>query len=47
MPDAEAPTPQQVANHVREGMFRNDRASKWLGLQILEVAPTPATPTTS
>ena len=39
MPEAEAPTPQQVANHVREGMFRNDRASRWLGLQILEVAP--------
>ena len=39
MPHAEAPTPQQVADRVREGMFRNDRASKWLGMQILEVAP--------
>ena len=39
MPDAEAPTPQQVADRVREGMFRNDRASKWLGMQILEVTP--------
>ena len=39
MPDAEASTPQQVADRVREGMFRNDRASKWLGMQILQVAP--------
>ncbi|MBX3642014.1 MAG: hydroxyphenylacetyl-CoA thioesterase PaaI [Rubrivivax sp.] len=42
MPDAEAPTPQQVADRVREGMFRNDRASKWLGMQILQVAPGQA-----
>ena len=39
MPEAEAPTPQQVADRVREGMFRNDRASKWLGMQILQVTP--------
>ena len=42
MPDAEAPTPQQVADRVREGMFRNDRASKWLGMQILQVSPGQA-----
>jgi acyl-CoA thioesterase len=39
MPHAEAPTPQQIADRVRDGMFRNDRASKWLGMRILEVAP--------
>ena len=41
-PEADAPTPQQVADRVREGMFRNDRASKWLGMQILQVAPGQA-----
>jgi acyl-CoA thioesterase len=39
MPDAEAPTPQQTADKVRDGMFLNDRASKWLGMQILQVTP--------
>ena len=37
------PSPQQnaqaVADLVREGMFANDRASKALGMQVLEVAP--------
>ena len=42
MPEADAPTPQQVADRVREGMFRNDRASKWLGMQILQVTPGQA-----
>jgi acyl-CoA thioesterase len=42
MPEAEAPTPQQIADKVREGMFANDRASKWLGMQILRVAPGQA-----
>ncbi|MCI1193204.1 hydroxyphenylacetyl-CoA thioesterase PaaI [Calidifontimicrobium sp. SYSU G02091] len=32
-------TPQQIADHVREGMFANDRASKALGMQVLEVTP--------
>jgi acyl-CoA thioesterase len=32
-------TPQQIADRVREGMFRSDRASKWLGMQVCEVAP--------
>jgi acyl-CoA thioesterase len=45
MPDAQAdahahtPSPQQTADRVREGMFRNDRASKWLGMRIVEVTP--------
>jgi acyl-CoA thioesterase len=36
-----APTlsPQRTAEKVRDGMFRNDRASKWLGMQVAEVAP--------
>src|SRR5262245_5286312 len=36
-------TPQQIAERVRDGMFANDRASKWLGLEIVEVAPGRAT----
>ena len=40
MTDAAPPlSPQQTAELVREGMFRNDRASKWLGMQVAEVAP--------
>jgi acyl-CoA thioesterase len=39
MSGAEAPTPQQTADKVREGMFVNDRASKWLGIQVAEVTP--------
>jgi len=39
MPETVVPTPQQIADRVREGMFRNDRASKWLGMQVLEVGP--------
>lgn len=31
--------PQALADFVREGMFANDRASKGLGMRILEVAP--------
>ena len=42
MPDTDAPTPQQVAETVRDGMLRNDRASRWLGLQVLQVAPGEA-----
>lgn len=33
------PSPQQTADMVRDGMFVNDRASKWLGMQILQVTP--------
>jgi acyl-CoA thioesterase len=32
-------TPQQLAEHVRDGMLANDRASKSLGIRIVEVAP--------
>jgi acyl-CoA thioesterase len=30
---------QRTADKVRERMFVNDRASKWLGLQVLQVTP--------
>jgi acyl-CoA thioesterase len=33
------PTPQQVAVHVRDSMLANDRATKALGMQVVEVAP--------
>ena len=36
-------TPQQTADAVREGMFRNDRASKALGMRVVEVIPGCAT----
>lgn len=40
MTDAVPPlSPQQIADKVSEGMFRNDRASKWLGMRILKVNP--------
>ena len=32
-------TPQQIAERVRDGMFANDRASKMLGMRIVEVGP--------
>ncbi len=32
-------TPQQVAEHVRDGMLANDRATKALGMQVAEVTP--------
>jgi acyl-CoA thioesterase len=32
-------TPQQTADLVREAMFANDRASKGLGMQVIEVTP--------
>jgi acyl-CoA thioesterase len=32
-------TPQQLAEYVRDGMFANDRASKALGMRIVEVGP--------
>ncbi len=32
-------TPQQLAEHVRDGMVANDRASKWLGMRVVEVGP--------
>ena len=36
-------TPQQTADLVRLGLFRNDRASKALGMRIVEVTPGCAT----
>lgn len=32
-------TPQQLAEHVRDGMLANDRASRALGMRIVEVGP--------
>ena len=43
MTDAQAHSAQQTADLVREGMARNDRASKMLGMQIVEVTPGSAT----
>jgi len=34
-----ARSPQQTADHVREGMYARDRASRGLGMQVVEVAP--------
>jgi len=34
-----ARSPQQTADHVREGMYARDRASRGLGMQVLEVTP--------
>lgn len=31
--------PQQTAEHVRDGMLANDRATRWLGMSIAEIAP--------
>ncbi len=36
-------TPQQVAEATREAMWRDDRASKALGMQVLAVGPGSAT----
>ncbi len=36
-------SPQQTAERVRDGMFANDRASKMLGIRIVEVGPGTAT----
>jgi len=46
MPSAMSqPTPQQVAERVRDGMFRNDRAAQAMGMQVSEIAPGAATVT--
>lgn len=34
-----APTPQQIAERMRDGMWAGDRASRELGMQVLEIAP--------
>lgn len=36
-------TPQQIADHVRLGMLRNDRATRTLGIEVLTMAPGTAT----
>jgi acyl-CoA thioesterase len=36
-------TPQQVAEACRDAMWRDDRASRWLGMQVLAVGPGTAT----
>ena len=36
-------TPQQTADLVRERMFANDRASKALGMRVVEMSPGQAT----
>ena len=36
-------TPQQTAEYVRDGMLRNDPATRGLGIQVLEVGPGHAT----
>ena len=43
MADLNHAAAQRTADLVREGMFRNDRASKLLGMQIVEVRPGSAT----
>ena len=43
MADASTITPQQTAELVRSGLFANDRASKMLGMRIVEVGPGHAT----
>lgn len=40
---AEAATPQQTADLVREGMYANDRAARHLGMQITAMGPGSAT----
>jgi acyl-CoA thioesterase len=40
---ADARTPQQIAEAVRDGMFANDRASRGLGMEVLAVGPGRAT----
>lgn len=41
--DAPQRNAQQTAEHVRDGMWRNDRASKALGMQVVAVGPGSAT----
>ena len=35
-------TPQQTAEYVRDRMLANDRATRWLGMQVTEIAPGSA-----
>ncbi len=36
-------TPQQTADRVRDGMLANDRASKALGMRVVDISPGHAT----
>jgi acyl-CoA thioesterase len=36
-------TPQQIAEHVRDGMLKNDRATLSLGMKVLDIGPGHAT----
>ena len=38
-------TPQQVAEHVRDGMLKNDAATQGLGMDVLAISPGRATVT--
>ena len=38
-------TPQQIAEYVREGMLKNDAATKSLGMDVLAIGPGHATVT--
>ena len=40
---AEAASPQRVAEATRDAMWLDDRASRWLGMQVLSVGPGSAT----
>jgi acyl-CoA thioesterase len=31
--------PQQTAEHVRDGMLANDRATRWLGMTVADIKP--------
>jgi acyl-CoA thioesterase len=37
------PTPQQIAEHVRDGMWQRDRATQGLGMEVLAIGPGHAT----
>lgn len=39
LPPGQPPTPQQLAEIVRDGMWADDRATRMLGMQIAEVGP--------
>lgn len=41
----DTPTPQQIAEAVREAMARDDRASRMLGMQVTAIGPGRATVT--
>ena len=40
-------SPQQIADYVRDGMLKNDAATKSLGMNVLEIGPGRATVTMS